>query len=243
MRPVDNRAIAFVPISSSGNSSSTLPSAVYKNANTDALELVIPATSSDCPHPSTRKPEDGHFHTGDLFLEVVPGHYTLRGRMCEWIRSSAGLWYDAKYVRPFPLFPYRDPPWEITDALITHILSFLFHLLSRIIEENTLKSCLDFLVECIAVGNGRPSPALLIELGPGAATLGDADSVKREVYRRIRHFQSRRLAHERIGSVGLIAIVQRSGWPRTPTGHIRRVDAEQKFQRELDRAYAAASAR
>lgn len=121
--------------------------------------------------------------------------------------------------------------------------SFLFYPLFRVIEENTLKSCPDLLVECIAVGNGRPSPALLIELGPGAAALGDADSVKREVYRRIRHFQSRRLAHERIGSAGLIVIVQRSVWPRTPIGHVRKFDAEQKFQRELDRAYAAAPAR
>lgn len=111
------------------------------------------------------------------------------------------------------------------------------------IEENTLKSCPDLLIECIAVGNGRPSPALLIELGPGAAALGDADSVRREVYRRIRHFQSRRLAHERVGSVELIVIVQRSAWPRTPVGHIRRADAEQKFRGELDRAYTAASAR
>lgn len=111
------------------------------------------------------------------------------------------------------------------------------------IEENTVKSCPDLLVECIAVGNGRPSPALLIELGPGAAALGDADSVKREVHRRIRHFQSRRLAHERIGSIELIVVVQRSAWPRTPVGHIRRSDVEQMFQRELDRAYAAASAR
>ena len=111
------------------------------------------------------------------------------------------------------------------------------------IEENTLKSCPDILVECIAVGNGRSSPALLIELGPGAAALGDADSVKREVYRRIRHFQSRRLAHEKIGSVELIVIVQRSAWPRTLVGHVRRTDAEQKFRGELDRAYALASVR
>ena len=107
MRPIDNRALTFVPISSSGGSSSTLPSAVYKNVNTNVLELVIPATSPDCPHPSVRQLEDGHFHTGDLFLEVVPGHYTLRSRMCEWIRSSAGLWYDAKYVPLSPCFLLR----------------------------------------------------------------------------------------------------------------------------------------
>lgn len=99
MRPIDSRSVAFVPISSSGSSSSALPSTVYKNVNTNVLELVIPATSPDCPHPSVRQSEDGHFHTGDLFLEVVPGRYTFRGRMAEWIRSPAGLLYDAKYVR------------------------------------------------------------------------------------------------------------------------------------------------
>ena len=115
--------------------------------------------------------------------------------------------------------------------------------MSRLIEENTLRSCPDLIVECVAVGNGRPSPVLLIELSPGAATLGSVDSVKREVYRRIRHFQSRRLAHERVGSVESLVVVQRSAWPRTPAGHILRTDAEQKFQRELNKAYAATSVR
>jgi hypothetical protein len=136
------------------------------------------------------------------------------------------------------LFPIR----EATEVLII-TYRFLLSVSFRVIEENTLKSCPDLIVECIAVGNGRPSPVLLIELNPGAATLGDGDSIKREVYRRIRHFQSRRLAHERIKSVESLVIVQRTAWPRTPAGHIRRTDAEQKFQRELDRAYAAASAR
>ena len=135
------------------------------------------------------------------------------------------------------------PVIEVTDALITHLFVFPAPLVFRVIEENTLKSCPDLIVECVTVGNGRPSPVLLIELGPGAATLGSVDSVKREVYRRIRHFQSRRLAHERIGSVESLVVVQRSAWPRTLTGRIRRTDAEQKFQRELDKAYATTSAR
>jgi hypothetical protein len=238
MRQIDNQCVAFVQVLSSGSSSSTLSSSVYKNVNTNVLELVIPANSPDCPHPSVRQPGDGQFHTGDLFLEVVPGHYTFRGRMCEWIKGSTGLLYDAKYVR---LFLSRKSPWDV--ALITHLPLVPVPVSFRVIEDNTVKSCADLLVECIAVGNGRPSPALLIELGPGAAALGDADSVKREVYRRIRHFQSRRLAHERIGTAGFIVIVQRSAWPRTPVGHIRRTDAEQRFQKELDRAYATASAR
>jgi hypothetical protein len=98
MLPIDSRSIAFIPVSSSGGSSSTLPSSVYKNVNTNVLELVIPATSPDCPHPLARQPHDGHFHTGDLFLEVLPGHYSFRGRLCEWIKGSTGCWYDAKCV-------------------------------------------------------------------------------------------------------------------------------------------------
>lgn len=243
MRPIDSRSVAFVPVSSSGGSSSTIPSTVYVNVNTNVLELVIPATSPDCPHPSLRQPEDGHFHTGDLFLQALPGHYTFRGRMSEWIKSSAGLLYDARYVCFFPL---SHPQLSVkqSGALITR-LRFSWCALnpSRVIEENTLKSFPDLLAECIVVGNGRPSPALLIELEPGAAALGDADSVRRELYKRIRHFQSRRLAHEKIASMELIVVVPRNAWPRTPVGLIRRVDVEQKFRRELDRAYAAASAR
>lgn len=107
MRPIDSRSIAFVPISSSGT-----PSSVYKNVNANVLELLISAASPDCPHHSMRQPEDGHFHTGDLFLEVVPGRYTFRGRIAEWVKSSTGLLYDAKYVRlppPPPFAPFCKP--------------------------------------------------------------------------------------------------------------------------------------
>lgn len=106
MRPIDPRSVAFVPVSSSGYSSSTLPSSAYTNVHTNVSELVIRATSPDCPHPSMRQPEDGHFHTGDLFLEVLPGQYTFRGRITEWIRNSTGILYDAKYVGSVPFVPF-----------------------------------------------------------------------------------------------------------------------------------------
>ena len=106
-----------------------------------------------------------------------------------------------------------------------------------------MKSCPDLLAECVAVGNGRPFPVLLIELGPNAAAFGGADSVRREVYKRIRHFHSRRMPHEKIGSVESILIIQRAAWPRTLVGHILRTDVEQRFQGELDAIYAAVSAR
>ncbi|KAF8182898.1 hypothetical protein BJ912DRAFT_977046 [Pholiota molesta] len=41
-------------------------------------ELVILADSPDCPDPSLRHSTDQHFHTGDLFQEVLPGETSLR---------------------------------------------------------------------------------------------------------------------------------------------------------------------
>lgn len=128
MQPIDSRSVMFVPISSSGDSSSTVPTSGYKNVNTSVLELVIPATSPDCPHPSIRQHEDGHFHTGDLFLEVVPGHYSFRSRMGEWIRSCTGYWYDAKYVcRPFFIFVIFRKRCDRRADHALHVFLFPLH--------------------------------------------------------------------------------------------------------------------
>jgi hypothetical protein len=59
------------------------------------LELVILAESRDCPDLSLRQ-ADGHFHTGDLFQEVRPGHYVARGRDDDWIKSDNGLRCDTQ---------------------------------------------------------------------------------------------------------------------------------------------------
>ncbi|KAI0788607.1 hypothetical protein C8Q75DRAFT_793759 [Abortiporus biennis] len=68
------------------------------NANTQLKELVILSDSGDCPDPSLRSPEDGHFHTGDLFLEVLPGRYISRGRDDDWIKSENSLRCDTKAI-------------------------------------------------------------------------------------------------------------------------------------------------
>ncbi|KAG6832439.1 hypothetical protein H0H92_001485 [Tricholoma furcatifolium] len=61
------------------------------------LELVILASSEDCPDASLRHP-DGHFHTGDLFQEPIPGHYVFRGRDDDWIKSENSLRCDTKAI-------------------------------------------------------------------------------------------------------------------------------------------------
>lgn len=71
----------------------------YVNANGSQrlYELVILAHSGDCPHHSLRGP-DGHYHTGDLFLEVAPGRYVSRGRDDDWIKSATALRCDTKAI-------------------------------------------------------------------------------------------------------------------------------------------------
>ena len=59
------------------------------------LELVVFSKSSDCPDVSLRS-ADGHFHTGDLFLEVEAGKYLSRGRRDDWIKSENCLRCDTK---------------------------------------------------------------------------------------------------------------------------------------------------
>jgi len=53
------------------------------------LELVVFSDSGDCPDVSFRS-ADGHFHTGDLFLEVEAGKYLSRGRRDDWIKCENG---------------------------------------------------------------------------------------------------------------------------------------------------------
>jgi acyl-coenzyme A synthetase/AMP-(fatty) acid ligase len=61
------------------------------------LELVVLAESEDCPALSLRH-TDGHFYTGDLFEEVIPGHYTSRGRKDDWIKCGGAGKCDTKWV-------------------------------------------------------------------------------------------------------------------------------------------------
>lgn len=66
-------------------------------ANSQLLELVILGDSPDCPHVSLRK-ADGHFHTGDLFLEARQGQYLSRGRDDDWIKSLNSLRCDTRAI-------------------------------------------------------------------------------------------------------------------------------------------------
>ena len=91
LRPIPGTSYDFLPIDADPQSESG------HRTSAQLLELVILSSSGDCPHPSLRG-SDGHFHTGDLFHEMMPGSYAFRGRNDDWIKSENSLRCDTKYV-------------------------------------------------------------------------------------------------------------------------------------------------
>jgi len=78
--PFEGTSYSFSPIESDNEPSTSTG---------QLLELVVLSGSDDCPDVSLRN-TDGHFHTGDLFLEVEAGKYLSRGRRDDWIKSENG---------------------------------------------------------------------------------------------------------------------------------------------------------
>ncbi|KAH8102493.1 acetyl-CoA synthetase-like protein [Cristinia sonorae] len=89
LKAIEGTAYGFFPTSSSDEE--------HQNANAKLLELVILSDSRDCPDASLRS-SDGHYHTGDLFIEVSPGHYVSRGRDDDWIKSENSLRCDTRAI-------------------------------------------------------------------------------------------------------------------------------------------------
>jgi len=90
LQPLPGTSYRFVPIESEEQEGVHTSTAVL-------YELVILADSPDCPHTSLRQ-ADGHFHTGDLFQQILPGWYVSRGRDDDWIKSETSLRCDTKSI-------------------------------------------------------------------------------------------------------------------------------------------------
>ena len=98
LRPIEGTKYAFVPVEDDAeDDAEEAEEGAYTNANAQLLELVILADSPDCPHPSMRA-ADGHYHTGDLFVQVAPGAYVSRGRGDDWIKSENALRCDTRAI-------------------------------------------------------------------------------------------------------------------------------------------------
>ena len=98
LRAIEGTAYSFIPATPTPSTEADSDSETgYTDANQRLLELVILSHSGDCPHPSLRGP-DGHYHTGDLFIEVAPGRYVSRGRDDDWIKSATALRCDTRAI-------------------------------------------------------------------------------------------------------------------------------------------------
>jgi acyl-coenzyme A synthetase/AMP-(fatty) acid ligase len=162
------------------------------------LEFVVLPESGDCPDISLRNPDDGNFHTGDLFIEAGPGTYIFAGRDDDWIKTENSLRCDTKSI-----------------------------------EDNARAMCGPLISECIVVGTGRPSPVLFVESD------GEVPErkLKKEIWKKIRHFHSRRYLHEKI-TAEMIIVIPKGSLPRTASkGNIRRKAVEEAFKARLDKLY------
>ncbi|KAK7062155.1 acetyl-CoA synthetase-like protein [Favolaschia claudopus] len=92
LRPTEGVAYKFAPIASSAAVAGPHVSTAR------LLELIVLAESPDCPDVSLRNPDDGDFHTGDLFQEVAPGCYVSEGRDDDWIKSESSLRCNTKAI-------------------------------------------------------------------------------------------------------------------------------------------------
>ncbi|KAF9480646.1 acetyl-CoA synthetase-like protein [Pholiota conissans] len=91
LRPIPGTSYRFDPIESGQEEGVHKSTAIL-------YELVILADSPDCPDISLRHSADQHFHTGDLFQQVLPGWYVSRGRDDDWIKSETSLRCDTKAI-------------------------------------------------------------------------------------------------------------------------------------------------
>ncbi|KAI0068384.1 acetyl-CoA synthetase-like protein [Artomyces pyxidatus] len=95
MRTIEGTSYGLLPQTPSQPS---VPSeSGHQTTTSQMLELVILSDSGDCPDSSLRA-SDGHFHTGDLFVEARPGCYAFKGRDDDWIKSENSLRCDTKAI-------------------------------------------------------------------------------------------------------------------------------------------------
>ncbi|KAF9263032.1 acetyl-CoA synthetase-like protein [Marasmius fiardii PR-910] len=176
-------------------------------------ELVLLPNSADCPHKSFCNPEDGCYHTGDLFQEIPaetdsePKRYLFRGRKDDWIMMMDASKCDAGAI-----------------------------------ENDVRQTCDDLVLECVVVGTHRPSPALIVEAKDDTVAIMETRNaeLRREIFRRITSLDShrKRFEFERIESPERIIVVPARSLIRTAKkGIVRRQKMEEAFEKELDRVY------
>jgi long-subunit acyl-CoA synthetase (AMP-forming) len=112
---------------------------------------------------------------------------------------------------------------------------------AKSIEDDTLQRCGDDLVQAVvAIGTGRPSPAIVIEPKDDSVLQSKEKTreFKHQVLQRITPFHRRRYKHEGIEDMNMIFVVPRGSLARTDTkGNIRRKKVELEFEQLLDEMF------
>ncbi|EEB88874.1 hypothetical protein MPER_13102 [Moniliophthora perniciosa FA553] len=104
------------------------------------------------------------------------------------------------------------------------------------IEADVRKTCGNLIAECIVVGTGRTSPALIVEAANGGFDAG----LREEIYQQIAasDAHSTRLPHEKIASADRVLVVPLNSLMRTATkGNVRRRATEEALKEQLDALY------
>ena len=91
--PLEGTSYGFFPVEANDELSTSVTTC--QDSTRQLSELVILSDSPDCPDVSLRH-ADGHFHTGDLFVEVEAGKYIFRGRKGDWIILKSSGKCDTK---------------------------------------------------------------------------------------------------------------------------------------------------
>ncbi|KAF9061235.1 acetyl-CoA synthetase-like protein [Rhodocollybia butyracea] len=109
---------------------------------------------------------------------------------------------------------------------------------TKAIEDNARSLCYDMISDCVVVGNGRPSPVLVVEACSISLALNEWE-LKTEIYRRIHPFHTTRYPHERIASPDMIFIVTPGTLSRTATkATVRRRVVEEAMKERLDQLFS-----
>ena len=103
----------------------------------------------------------------------------------------------------------------------------------RSIEDGVRATCGELIFDCVVVGNGRIRPTLFVEASEKCPM--DVEKLKEEVVERMKQFNHRHYAQERITSTKHVVVVEHGTLPRTPTkGNIRRRAVEDEYKELLD---------
>ncbi|KAF9061227.1 hypothetical protein BDP27DRAFT_1429170 [Rhodocollybia butyracea] len=109
---------------------------------------------------------------------------------------------------------------------------------TKAIEDNARSLCGDIISDCVVVGNGHPSPVLVVEACSVSPAL-DESKLKAEIYRRIHPFHATRYPHEGIASPDMIFVVPLGTLPRTVTkATVRRKVIEEMMKEKLDKLFS-----